>query len=451
MTEQHVNSADEARLIQAACGGCAESRMLLSRRAALGVTAGLFSWACMPRFAYAAGASDPRLLIVVLRGGMDGLNVCVPFGDKNYGSMRGNIAIPTAKTIKLNNFFGLHPVLPTFGSLYKAGDAAVVHATAIPLRSRSHFDAQDNLENGMPNVIAPNSTGWLNRLLMSLPEGDAIKLAGGIQIGEAPLILRGPAPVLGWSATKYLSVGDPTLSQVRMVQARDAEMIDALDRGLEAHQIAAPLEQNDGDISVLRQSFRGAGRLFAADDGPRIAVISANQFDTHADQGGVSGFLADLLSDLDKGIGDFKAAVGSAWSRTVMVLVTEFGRNVRVNGGSGTDHGVGTVALLAGGAVQGGKVICDWPGLAPAQLFEGDDLMPTIDLRAVFKGVLRDHLGLSASVLGNTVFPGSTGVLPLANLIKTSAPAAAIRSSAPSIVSVRPVSAIANYRKANGN
>jgi uncharacterized protein (DUF1501 family) len=445
MTERQGNSAEDARLMQAACEGCAESRLLLSRRAVLGVTAGLFSWACMPRFAHGAGSTDPRLLIVVLRGGMDGLNVCVPFGDTNYAPMRGSIAIPAASTIKLNSFFGLHPTLINFGNLYKAGDAAVVHAASIPLRSRSHFDAQDNLENGMGNVIAPTATGWLNRLLMALPAGDPVRMAGGIQIGEAPLIMRGPAPVLGWSATKYLSVLDPTLSQVRAVQARDAEMYDALQRGLAANQLAAPLEQDDGEISTLRKSFRGAGRLFAADGGPRIAVISANQFDTHANQGGTRGVLADLLSDLDKGIGDFKLNVGSAWSRTAILLATEFGRNVRINGGKGTDHGVGTVALLAGGAVQGGKVICDWPGLAPSQLFEGDDLKPTIDLRAVFKGVLRDHLGVSATTLGTSVFPGSTGVSPLANLIKTSAPDAA--SSAPSIVSVRPSSAIGNYRR----
>lgn len=417
MTDDHNNcSADPA-----ATQGCAQSRLLMSRRAMLGVSAGLFSWAFMPRFAEAAGANGPRLLMVVLRGGMDGLNTVVPFGDSHYVSMRGSIAIPAASTIRLNSFFGLHPALKKFAELYKSGDAAVINATCVPLRNRSHFDAQDNLENGLPGKGTSHATGWLNRLLTALPAGTPIKSAGAIQIGEAPLILRGQAPVLGWSASPYKAAEETILSRVRtLYQERDAEMYGMLERGLEANRLAGRVDANEGNISPLRKGFRGAGRLLAAPDGPRIACLSIDGFDTHSEQGATKGEHAAMLTELDAAIGDFRTSIGAAWQHTVVVLATEFGRTVRMNGDKGTDHGVGTVTLLAGGAVNGGKMFGDWPGLAPFQLFEGSDLRPTTDLRSVFKGILRDHIGVPINLLNSSIFPGSLNVKPFANLVKSS-------------------------------
>ena len=429
-----------------AAEGCAESRLLMSRRAALGFTAGLFSWAYMPRFAEGAGSDDPRLLIVVLRGGMDGINTVVPFGDPHYISMRGGIAIPAASTIRLNSFFGLHPALQEFGRMYLRREAAVVHATCVPLHNRSHFDAQDNLETGLPGVIVANSTGWLNRLLTALPAGAPIKAQGAIQIDDAPLILRGPAPVLGWSPTPFSSVMDPTLYMVEtLYRDNDREMYRMLQRGLKAHRLASRLGEDDGDISELRKGFRGAGRLIAADNGPRIAVLSVGGWDTHVNQGGAEGVHANVLAELDAGIADFKTCVGSAWSKTVMVLATEFGRTVRVNGVRGTDHGVGTVALLAGGAVNGRRVFGDWPGLAPNRLYEGSDLRPTTDLRSVFKGVLRDHIGVPGSLLNGTIFPESASAPPSRNLVKTSSTSQPAASEA--IVPMRSEPPIARYRR----
>jgi len=440
-------SVAETRLRHAACEGCAESRLLLSRRSMLGVSAGLFSWAFMPRFAEAAGATDPRLLVVVLRGGMDGISTVVPFGDPHYVSMRGDIAIPAASTIRLSSFFGLHPALSKFAALYRAGDAAVVHATCVPLHNRSHFDGQDNLENGLPG-LASNATGWLNRLLTSLPAGAPIRSRGAIQIGEAPLILRGPAPVLGWSPTWFEHVQDPILYMVRtLYRERDPALLSALDRGLRADYLAERTGSDPANLSTLRKGFRGAGRLVAAADGPRIAVLSVDGFDTHIDQGGTSGALADLLTEVDTGIDDFKTTVGAAWSQTIMLLVTEFGRTVRVNGDDGTDHGVGTVALLAGGAVNGRRIFGSWPGLAPAQLFEGSDLRPTTDLRSVFKGVLMDHLGIPLTALNTTIFPDSAAIRPLANLVKTSTAAATMSPAALSVAPLNSEPPIARYRK----
>lgn len=440
----------ERRLRHAACEGCAESRLLMSRRAMLGVTAGLFSWAFMPRFAEAASASnDPRLLIVVLRGGMDGISTVVPHGDANYVSMRRGLAIPAGSTIRLNSFFGLHPAMPKFGALYSAGQAAVVHATCVPLHNRSHFDGQDNLENGLPGLAA-NATGWLNRLLTALPAGAPIKSKGAIQIGEAPLILRGPAPVLGWSPTWFDHVDNPLLYMIRtLYRERDPQLLAALDRGLRADYLAERAGGNDDNLSTLRKGFRGAGRLVAAADGPRIAVLSVGGFDTHSDQGGTSGMLASVLGELDTGINDFKTAVGAHWAQTIVVMVTEFGRTVRTNGDDGTDHGVGTVALLAGGAVNGRRMFGDWPGLAPAKLFEGSDLRPTTDLRAVFKGVLRDHIGVPLTTLNTTIFPQSAAVTPMANLVKTSttAPAAQYPESMLLSASSHSEPPVARYRR----
>jgi uncharacterized protein (DUF1501 family) len=360
--------------------------------------------------------------------------------------MRKNIAIPSSSTLPLDGFFGLHPKLPNFANLYSGGEAAIVHATCVPLRNRSHFDAQDNLENGMPGRIVPGATGWINRLLESLPAGAPVRKAGAIQIGEAPLIMRGPASVLGWSPTWFDAVENPTLGHVRsLYRGRDPQMHDMLERGLEANKLANRVDQNDGDISSLRKAFRGAGRLLAAADGPRIAVLSVGGWDTHADQGATTGQLAGLLGELDDGMGDFRSAIGSAWADTVAVLATEFGRTVRINGDGGTDHGVGTVALLAGGAVQGGKVFGDWPGLAPNQLYEKSDLRATTDLRSVFKGVLRDHLGVPTNLLNKGIFPESAKAAPLSGMIKSGGAAgmavAAVQAPA------RKEAAIARYRR----
>jgi uncharacterized protein (DUF1501 family) len=447
LSDHHPIEPADTRLDHAAAEGCEESRLLMSRRAMLGVSAGLFSWACVPRYAEAASASsDPRLLVVILRGGMDGLSAVVPHGDPNYLSARGDIAVPVSSTIKVNGFFGLHPALKNFAAFYKGGDAAVVHAAGIPLRTRSHFDGQDNLENGMPGKVT-NGTGWLNRMLHVMPAGAPIKAKGAVEIGIAPVILRGPAPVLGWSPTRFPALDGAALDAVRSLYAtRDPELLGALDRGLKADQLATSAGVDPETISVLRRGFRGAARLLTAAAGPRIAVLSVEGWDTHAEQGIVGGTLPGLLTELDLGLGDFKSVGSSVWGQTVVMVVTEFGRNVRINGCSGTDHGTGTVALLAGGAVNGGRVVSDWPGLAPSDLFDGRDLMPTIDLRSVFKGVLKDHLGVPGSILERSVFPSSLKALPLKNLIKTSTVAAAPASAYQDYATLRAESPIAQFR-----
>lgn len=437
-----------------AAEGCRDSRILISRRAALGITAGLFSSAFMPKWAEAASA-DPRLLLVVLRGGMDGINTVIPHGDPAYAGMRGAIAISKAQSIPLDSFFSLNLALPTFGAMFRAGEAAVVHAACVPLRTRSHFDCQDNLENGLPD-LGSNSTGWMNRLLTALPQGSPIVSQGAIQIGEAPLVLRGPAPVLGWSPTWFQHVSaEATANIMAMLERSDPAMAGALARGLKADALAEAVGSGqDENVSTFRRSFRGAGRLLAADDGPRMAVLSVDNFDTHSQQGVTGGYLFDALSELDTALGEFKDTVGTVWDQTVVVMVTEFGRTVHVNGDRGTDHGVGTVALLAGGAVAGGRVVADWPGIAETQLYEESDLTPTTDLRAVFKGVLADHIGVPQSILDTTIFPDSAAVAPLGGLVKSSSAAAAASrfggTTGFRLAALRPPSPIARFRARHG-
>jgi uncharacterized protein (DUF1501 family) len=424
MSDHHnVASPGDASVSRAAAEGCAESRLLMSRRSLLGVTAALFSSAVLPDFAQAAVNPEARLLIIVLRGGMDGLNFVVPKLDPRYASARGRLAIPLASTLSLGADFGLHPGLARIHAMFASGEAAFIPAAGIPLRNRSHFDCQDNLENGLPDNRS-DATGWLNRLIGALPPGDPIRLRGGIEIGDSPRILSGPQPVLGWSSTWYSKASTDLRSSIlSLYQTRSQSLHQALTSGLKANDLALSAGADPADnLSTLRKAFVGAGRLLRVSSGPRIAVLSVDGWDTHSDQGGLTGEFNDRLRELDEAVGDLKRELGPIWDRSVAVFVTEFGRTVRINGDSGTDHGVATAATLLGGAVRKG-IFGDWPGLAPSQLYDGRDLRPTVDLRSVFKGVLRDHLGIAPTVLETAVFPGSVAARPLPGLIKVPAPA----------------------------
>lgn len=446
--------SDASRKIQGpalARHDCAESRLLMTRRHMLGLTAGLFSAAALPRWAEAAGSASSRLLVVLLRGGLDGLSTVVPHGDPDYVRLRGGLALPPTSTIPLDGFFGLNPAMPNFGAWYGAGQAAVVHATCVPVRNRSHFDCQDNLETGLGG-IAPNATGWLNRLFSALPAGDPVRIAGAIQIADAPLILRGPAPVLGWSPTWYKKLSSSMSARLlENYDALDQPMRTALDLGLRSQALAtgtgAPPAASLGE---LRRGCIGAARLMAAAGGPHLAVLNVHGFDTHSAQGTLDGELYSLLGELDTALGDFRTEVGSLWANTVVLCVTEFGRTAARNGDAGTDHGVGTVALLAGGAVAGRRVYGNWPGLSPAALHEGSDLRATTDLRAVFRGVLEAHLGVPRSLLNTTVFPESRRLPSMTSLIKTVAADRSIAKGAEAI----PIRAIntrlADYRRRRG-
>jgi len=390
----------------------------------------LFAWAFIPRFARAADGRDPRLVVIILRGALDGLSAVGPVGDPDYSGLHGDIALslrgPHA-ALPLDGFFALNPAMPTFARLFKANQAAVVHAAATGYRERSHFDGQDVLESGFP-AAGHVATGWLNRALESLPQGDRVAVRGGLAVGPAtPLVLRGAAPVLGWAPSSLPTASDDLTARVLdLYNHRDPVLYVALQQVLDADRMVAKdglagdaLKPKGGLDSAagMRQAAQGAARLIAADDGPRLAALSFDGWDTHVNEGGATGRLAMLLGGLDGAFEEFERGLGDRWKDTAILAVTEFGRTARINGTTGTDHGTGTVVFLAGGAIKGGRVIADWPGLKPAQLYQERDLNPTTDVRDVLKGLLADQFGLSRAVLGDKVFPESAPVAPMTRLI----------------------------------
>lgn len=398
-----------------------------SRRAIIGSAGALFAWSSIPAFARDNSGRDPRLVVIVLRGALDGLSAVAPVGDPDYVGLHGALALSMTgdrPALPLDSFFALNPGMPGFAKLFAAKQAAIVHAVATPYRERSHFDGQDVLESGMAGPGSVQS-GWLNRALAALPARDRVAGRGlekGLGVGAIPpLVIRGSAPVLGWTPQNMPAASDDvSMRLLDLYRNSDPVLGEALAAGLQtdrvaARQMAGP--RGTDNVAGMKQAADGAARLLSADDGPRIAALAFDGWDTHANEGGGNGRLAQLLSGLDGAIDAFRATLGPAWRDTVVIAVTEFGRTARINGTVGTDHGTGSVVFLAGGAVSGGRVICDWPGLAPPSLYEGRDLRPTTDLRAVIKGVLADHLGLGAGVLAATVFPDSASVRPKSGLI----------------------------------
>ncbi|CEJ14149.1 hypothetical protein BN1110_04477 [bacterium YEK0313] len=397
-----------------------ESRLDLSRRAFLGATGLMFAWSAAPRLARAEGR-DPRLLVVVLRGALDGLSVAAPLQDPAYAALRGSIALGAdgaSPALPLDGFFALHPAMPQLHALYGARDALIVHAVASPYRERSHFDGQDLLESGTEK-LGFHESGWLNRALDTLAPGERIAHRPALGVGPlVPLVARGRAPVVAWQPQSLPPAGDDLTGRlIGLYRQTDPALAAILERRSDRDPGRTAATGMRRQAAYVVQALSGAAAFLARPDGPRIGALALDGFDTHANEGGATGQLAGRLAAIDQALGEAKAALGKAWRETVILFVTEFGRTARVNGTDGTDHGTATVALLVGGAVKGGRVVADWPGLAPADLHEGRDLKPTTDLRAVLKGVLRDHLRADPHRLAETVFPGSLAVRPMDGLV----------------------------------
>lgn len=406
---------------------------ILNRRDVLRGMALFSGWAFAPRLASAAGGRDPRFLFVILRGALDGLATVAPVGDPHYESARGGLIMPVQGAeagLALGNFFALNPNMPTLHGLITSGDAAIVHATATSYRDRSHFDGQDVLESGQPGPGRLH-TGWLNRLIGTLQPGDPVRAGSALALSEAvPLVMRGPEKVVTWTPAGFPDASSDTrLRLLDLYTHTDPKLARLLEDALALDGIAG--DESDmasimariveADLSQISKRFTGlaasAGKLLARPDGPRIAALSYPGWDTHRGQGLIKGRLANLLSALDSAIAALHRELQPVWRDTVVVIATEFGRAVAMNGSAGTDHGTGTIAMLLGGAVKGGGVIADWPGLAERSLFDGRDLMPTTDLRAVLKGIAREHLGVGERELAEIVFPESANSRPLSGLI----------------------------------
>lgn len=395
-------------------------RRVFLKQLALGVAA-----TSIPGVSFAKANTDARLVLVILRGAVDGLAVAAPYGDGNYQGTRGELAIPAPGTekglLKLDGLFGLNPAMRNTYDLYRQNQALIVHAVASPYRERSHFDGQDVLENGA-NTANIRRDGWLNRALA--PLGSQVGDEAAIALSQnTPLVLRGDNSVTSWAPSKLQGADSDILRRIEMLYENDEFFATRLAQALDSQAIAGDMGDTIGrrrgnDAAQLKLAMQSAAKFLTADEGPQIAVVEAGGWDTHANQGASAGSLANKLGDLDDGLAEMQKGMGDHWSRTVVAVVTEFGRTVKVNGTRGTDHGTGAAAILLGGAVRGGRVIADWPGLAPGNLYQGRDLKPTTDLRSVFKSVLSEHLMISPGFVDAEVFPDSDGAPVLEGLIR---------------------------------
>jgi uncharacterized protein (DUF1501 family) len=421
--------------------GCRE-HTALSRRHLLAGSTSLALWGLLPRAAI-AGTRDPRFLTIVLRGAVDGLALAAPVGDADYARLRGKLALPkdgAGAGLPLDGFFALNSAMPFLHGLYTKREATVFHAVSTPYRGRSHFDGQDVLESGLAGV-APSTSGWLNRALGGLPSAGTTEGQKGLSMGAVvPLVMRGTAPAMSWTPKAYtLPLREQTIERLMDLYANtDKKLAKAFADGLEIDKVAsigtlpaaatpakAPAPATPGAATPTPpRPFRefidtaeAAARFMTTPGGPRVGALSFDGWDTHANEGVITGQLANKFAGLDAAIRAFADGMGPAWRDTAVLIVTEFGRTAKTNGTEGTDHGTGTVAILLGGAVKGGRVLADWPGLSDANLYEGRDLKPTRDLRAIMKGVLRDHLGIPDGALANTIFPTSSAVKPFDGLL----------------------------------
>jgi uncharacterized protein (DUF1501 family) len=406
------------------------------------------------RYAFAAPErGDKRFVCIIMRGALDGLAAVPPHGDAAYAQLRRDLAIapPGAAggALPLDHTFGLNPGLGFMHECYGAGELAVLHAVASPYRERSHFDGQDVLENGS---AVPHSlqTGWLNRALAAMPRGNVRGKEAGVALGQnVPLLMRGPAAVASWSPSVLPNLDDDTMQRIADRYATDPLLAQRLADALSTNEIADEARTQDGSnmgaeransaadsggasggdkaggnglrgrYAAIGETVRTAGGFLKRDDGPAVAVFDTTGWDTHANEGNAQGQLTQRLTALDGGLRTLKDSLGSTWQRTAVLIVTEFGRTAATNGTRGTDHGTGAAAFLLGGAVRGGRVISDWPGLAANALYQGRDLKPTTDLRAVMKGVLADHLGVPLAALDREVFPDSASVKPMRDLLRS--------------------------------
>lgn len=347
-----------------------------------------------PVMALAQAASDRRFVFIIQRGAADGLDTIIPYGDPGYARLRGAQAIDPAAAIRLDAHFALNPAMVEAGRMYQAGQALFVHATASPYRDRSHFDGQNVLETGGSHPYAARD-GWMNRLVGLLPraQDDAIAFAATV-----PPALRGPAEVTSYAPSALPAASDDLLGRVGRMYRSDPELHRLWSSAIAARGMAGdqPPGQNPADLGRLAAGF------LARPDGPRIAMLETGGWDTHSAQ---QSRLAAQLKALDIMLAALRDGLGPVWHDTIVVVATEFGRTAASNGTGGTDHGTAAVAMLFGGAVAGGRIVSDWPGLAPAALYQARDLRPTIGLDAVIAGVAAETFAIDPDQVGRALFP----------------------------------------------
>lgn len=341
-----------------------------------------------------AAANKPKLIVVILRGGMDGL-FAVPKMDERYLEMhRPKLVLANARP--LSDGFALHPAFKNLHSWYTQGQASFAHAITGPWRNRSHFYAQDLLESG--DIETVGRDGWLNRAIHQYPGLTALSI-GPVK----PLILTGEAGTSNWSPPVLPEVSEDTVQRLFALYENQPLMLEALMQSQETQDVLNSMDQTQRKPRkkpVIMQ-FEKLAQIMRAKNGPDIGVVDVTGWDTHAGQ---PGSLNGQFSQLDAALATARVELGGLWAQTMIAVVTEFGRTVRENGTRGTDHGTASAAFLAGGALKGGRVLGDWPGLAPKALYENRDLYPANDLHGLFKGLLTQLYGFERTQL-NAVFP----------------------------------------------
>jgi uncharacterized protein (DUF1501 family) len=412
-------------------------RGLLATAAGFGLSLQLLA---VPALAADGDLNRRKVIVVICRGGMDGLSVAPPVGDGEYRGLRGGLALNDS-ALPLDGTFALHPQLTAVHAMAKAGEARIVPAIATPDRARSHFEAQDVLETGAPGVYSTTS-GWLNRAVEAL---SIHRKVDALSIGPtAPLILRGKVQTASWSPGRSVDAEARLPTLLQDLYRNDPLLGPALARGLATETMAkdatAGLEgaqpammagngkvggvppQQAALVRAAAQQGREAAKTLGESlagfmrepGGPTVAAISLDGFDSHANQ---AGLLTTRLAYLDAVLDGVHQGLGPEWKNTVVVVATEFGRTARANGTGGTDHGTGSTALLLGGALKPGGIVGDWPTLKQQALFENRDVAPTLDMRGLFKGVLAEHMGVDRAALETAVFPNSAAAKPVLGLV----------------------------------
>ena len=382
---------------------------MYDRRSFIGASvASALTLALSPRMAFAKAETDKRFVFIIQRGAADGLGIVAPVGDPAFVGARGDLAADFATAAKLDSMFALHPELSVLGGLYTKKQALFAHAVASPYRDRSHFDGQNVLESGGTSAYQVKD-GWLNRLLGVLPPTEAKAIAVSATV---PLALRGRHDVSSYAPSGLPQASDDLMQRVTMLYQGDSQLHALWSEAMNTRQLTSDLAGGGGANAAATGAL--AARLLAPADGARIAMIETGGWDTHTQQ---RQRLAGQLKGLDAMIAALQTGLGPLWNDTMVLVATEFGRTVAVNGTGGTDHGTGTAAMLIGGGVRGGRVLADWPGLSPAALFEARDLKPTLQLDAFIGGAVAGHFGVDPARTMAALFPESKRVAAVRGLV----------------------------------
>ena len=382
---------------------------MLNRRHFLGSAAAAAGLLVAPSIALARAATDRRFVFIIQRGAADGLATLAPVGDPAFSGLRGAFVEDAQAGAKLGSFFTLHPALLETEKLYGTGEALFVHAVASPYRDRSHFDGQNVLESG-GDAAYKLRDGWMNRLLGLLPQGEGRAIAVSATV---PLALRGPREVASYAPSALPQANDDLLARVSDLYRNDNQLMPLWNEAMATRKLTGDLTAGGGQNAAATGAL--AARLLKGPEGNRIAFIETGGWDTHSGQ---RARLALQLKGLDALLAALKTGLGDDWSKTLVLVATEFGRTAAPNGTGGTDHGTASAAMLLGGAVDGGKIVADWPGLAAAALYEGRDLKPTTDLDALIATALAEHYGLDPVRVASALFPAGARPRVLPKLIR---------------------------------